>query len=52
MQDLETWGNKGKHGMISPWSFQIITNEGSDAQENAVFQPSKKIFDKSNSHGK
>ena len=51
MQDLETWGYKGKHGMNSPWGFQITTNKESDARENVVFSPPKKTFDQSNSHG-
>ena len=35
----------GKMGMNDPWDFQIVANEGSDAQENALFYLSKKIFD-------
>ena len=41
-----------KTGMNDPLDFKIKEIEGNDAQENALFYPSKHTFDHPNSHGK
>ena len=38
-------------GINSPFDFYIITIEGRDAQDNAMFYPPKETFDPLNSHG-
>ena len=41
-----------KMGMKNPWALYIVTIEGSDVEENDMFNPIESIFDQSNSLGK
>ena len=41
-----------KMDMKNPWALYIVTIEGSDVEENDMFNPIESIFDQSNSLGK